>query len=147
MPGLTLTLRPHERFLVGGCLVQNGPRRGSIRIADEHVFVLRLSDALHPDEVSTPVTRAYHAAQLILACEVPAAEGQPDLLRRLEELERVFAGTAHAATVSRARDAAAEGRFHAALIGIKAMMAVERCLLGSQPEDVAVERRIVSGRR
>jgi flagellar protein FlbT len=130
MSGLTLTLRPRERFLVGGNLLENGPRRGSIRIVEDGAFVLRLSDALHPDDVRSPVTRAYHVAQLILACELAEEEGHPELCRRLEELADVFDATPHAETVARAREGAAERRYHRVLVALKALMPIEAQLLG-----------------
>lgn len=133
--GLTLTLKPREKFLVGGNLVQNGPRRSSIRIADGNVFVLRLSDALHPDEVTTPVRRAYHVVQLILACELSLEEGRSDLLERLGQLAKIFEGTPHDLLLKRICVCAASGRYHGVLTGLKALLPVEDELLG--PYDAA----------
>lgn len=135
MSGLTLTLRPREKFLVGGHLVENGPRRSSIRIEDDSVFVLRLSDALHPDDVNTPVTRAYHAAQLILACEVTKDDGKADLLNRLDELLNVFKKTPHEALVMRTKFCVEADRFHGVLVGLKALMAVEDALFKKSAEE------------
>ncbi|MEM6650605.1 MAG: flagellar biosynthesis repressor FlbT [Pseudomonadota bacterium] len=151
MAGLTLTLKPREKFLVGGCLVENGPRRSSIRIIDENVFVLRLSDALHPDEVTTPVKRAYHAVQQILACEISEKDGHVHLLAQLKSLHEVFEGTAHEATIARACANAAAGKYHGALIGLKALIEVESKLLLTArpaPENTSENRLCaVSGRR
>ncbi len=152
MAGLTLTFKPGERFLVGGHLLENGPRRSSMRIVDDGVFVLRLSDALHPDEVTTPVRRAYHAAQLILACEVELDEGRAALLEQLEALSGVFIDTPHADVIDRAIEAAEAGRFHAVLVGLKSLMPIEAEMLGltnhaetdASDEDT---QRVISGRR
>lgn len=127
--GLTLSLKPREKFLVGGCLVENGPKKSSIKIVDDNVLVLRLSDALHPDEVKTPVTRAYHAAQLILACEVAEEEGKDDLLQRLEELAAVFRRTPVSEELEKAISAAKVGRYHGVLGALKPVIGLEVQLL------------------
>lgn len=66
MSGLVLNLKPWETFLVGPHLLQNGPKKAQIRIRDDQAGVLRLRDALHPEQVSTPLSRAYYTAQLLL---------------------------------------------------------------------------------
>lgn len=127
--GLILSLKPNEKFLVGGCLVQNGPKRSSIRIVDDGTFVLRLSDALHPDHINTPVTRTYHVAQLILACEIDKELGHEILLARLAELIRIFAKTEGAASVARAAASASSRRYHGVLTALKALIPIEESLL------------------
>lgn len=141
MTGLTLTLKPREKFLVGGNLVENGPRRSSIRIADENVFVLRLSDALHPNQVNTPVRRTYHAAQLILACEVSAEEGQPELLTRLTSLTKVFGRTPHASLIQRICSCAISGRYYGVLVGLKTLIDVEDAMLATVDSPALEEPR------
>lgn len=83
MPGLILNLKPWETFLVGNVVLQNGGRRTQLRVSDDKAGVLRLSDALHPDQVTTPLTRAYHMAQLLLlgqVCDGVSAESLRELL-------------------------------------------------------------------
>ncbi|WP_370335897.1 flagellar biosynthesis repressor FlbT [Parvularcula marina] len=127
--GLTLSLKPREKFLVGGCLVENGPKKSSIKIIDESVRVLRLSDALHPDEVKTPVTRAYHLAQMILACAVEETDARQDLLNRLNELQMVFEETPACDLIARATEAAGLRRYHAVLGSLKTVIGLEAHLL------------------
>lgn len=136
--GLTLSLKPREKFLVGGCLVENGPRRSSIRIVDDNIFVLRLTDALHPDEVCTPVTRAYHVAQMILACEVEEDEVRADLLERLDVLCGIFSQTPEAQAIRSAVEAAHARRYHGVLNALKQLRRLEAAMLvamsGKKPE-------------
>ncbi|WP_036767171.1 flagellar biosynthesis repressor FlbT [Parvularcula oceani] len=131
MAGLTLTLRPNERFLVGGCLVQNGPRRSAITIVDDSVPVLRLSDALHPDEVTTPIRRAYYAAQLILAGEPVDRDAVRD---QIEALARIFETTPLAPKFQEAKAAAETGRYHSVLMTLRPLFAVEDEMLSSGDE-------------
>ncbi|MEM9988290.1 MAG: flagellar biosynthesis repressor FlbT, partial [Pseudomonadota bacterium] len=75
MAGLLLNLKPYEKFLVGGIVLQNGQRRSQLRILDDKAGVLRLSEALHPDRVKTPLTRAYYAAQSIVVGDESEVSG------------------------------------------------------------------------
>lgn len=135
MSGLTLTLKPNEKFLVGGNLVQNGPRRGSIRVGDD-VFVLRLSDALHPDEVTTPLRRAYHVVQLILAGELSADEGIADVRARWDVLMPIFAEAGAAEQMENVSTAIDARRYYSAIVGMKALFGLEDELLcRGQPTD------------
>ncbi|MGV6819220.1 MAG: flagellar biosynthesis repressor FlbT [Parvularcula sp.] len=130
MSGLTLTLKPGEKFLVGGHMVENGPRRSSIKIEDDSVFVLRLSDALHPEEINTPVRRAYEVAQNILACEVGVDEGVADLEGRLHDLAPIFIKAGHEDLIVRVALAVSGRRFFGVLMALRNMFAVEAELLG-----------------
>lgn len=66
MTGLVLKLRPKERVLINGAVIENGDRRSKFSVLTPDAKILRLRDALHPDEVTTPVRRVCYAAQLIL---------------------------------------------------------------------------------
>ncbi|WOI52680.1 flagellar biosynthesis repressor FlbT [Parvularcula sp. LCG005] len=146
--GLTLTLRPGEKFLVGGNLIQNGPRRSSVRICDDGVFVLRLSDALHPEEVTTPVRRAYHVAQMILATETSVEEGQTDLIDRLTQLCSIFEGTPEESLLARCLACAEEARFYGVLMGLKSLFTVEdRLLQTGVADDTYAAKCAIAGRR
>ena len=61
---LRLTLRPHERVIVGGAVVRNGESRCELLIENE-VPVLREPDILSPSAVRTPCERIYLALQLM----------------------------------------------------------------------------------
>ena len=57
MSGLVLKLAPKERILVNGAVIENGDRRSRLSIMTPNANILRLRDAIHPDEVTTPVRR------------------------------------------------------------------------------------------
>ena len=90
MSGLVINLRPYEKCLIGGVVIQNGQRRSQIRILDSAQGVLRLSDALHPDRIKTPLTRAYHAAQTVLVGDAPQSEIAPLLQQFLSDSIDVY---------------------------------------------------------
>ncbi|MFN3273888.1 MAG: flagellar biosynthesis repressor FlbT [Paracoccus sp. (in: a-proteobacteria)] len=90
MSGLVLKLAPNERILINGAVIENGDRRSRISIKTPNVKVLRLRDAIHPDEAQTPVSRACYIAQLVLSGDADPAEGRQQLLRAIEQLSQVF---------------------------------------------------------
>jgi len=63
MPGLILKLRPHEEVMINGVVVENGDKKTFIRIKTEGAHILRMRDAICAEEATTPLKRAYFAAQ------------------------------------------------------------------------------------
>lgn len=90
MSGLVLKLAPHERVLINGAVVENGERRTKIAIKTPNANILRLKDAIHPDEACTPVARACYIAQLMLSGDAEHDRGMPQLLAAIEALSQVF---------------------------------------------------------
>jgi len=132
VPGLILNLKPWERFLVGDAVLQNGNRRTQLRIADDRTGVLRLSDALHPDDVCTPLTRAYYAAQLLVLGKGDA-ELTPNLLKQL--LDEAKSALHRTDVLAEALHHAAAGRYYKVLRTLRPHLPSEVVLLssGQQP--------------
>lgn len=57
MTGLVLKLGPKERILINGAVIENGDRRSRITVLTAQANILRLKDAIHPDDANTPVRR------------------------------------------------------------------------------------------
>ncbi len=93
MGGLVLKLAPKERVLINGVVIENGDRRSRFSIMTPQANVLRLRDAIHPEEVNTPVRRVCYAAQLVLSGDTDPNQARQQLLRRVEELSQVFTDT------------------------------------------------------
>ncbi len=90
MSGLVLKLSPKERVLVNGAVIENGDRRSRLSIMTPGANILRLRDAIHPEDAKTPVRRVCYAVQLILSGDSDPDEVQLQLLRQIEELSQVF---------------------------------------------------------
>ena len=84
--GLIIRLRPHEKFLVNGVVIENGEKRSRLRIKSQGANILRLRDALHPSEATTPVKRLYYVAQLIVTGDIEPDDGVSELTRGLDTL-------------------------------------------------------------
>lgn len=84
MSGLILKLRPREELMINGVLVENGDRNARLRIKTEGANVLRMRDALKPEEADTPLKRVYYIAQLAVAGEISNSEAAAILRNALE---------------------------------------------------------------
>ena len=100
MPGLILKLRAHEQILVNGVVMQNGDRNTRLIIKTPDAKILRLRDAIHPEEAVTPVKRVCYIAQLAVAGETDCGEAQSQLITGLRQLSDALDGVdVHAAFV------------------------------------------------
>ena len=90
MTGLVLKLGPHERVLINGAVIENGEKRSRLAIMTPNANILRLRDAIHPEEVNTPVRRVCYIAQLVLTGDADAEEARMQLLRGIEQLSQVL---------------------------------------------------------
>ncbi|WP_282603446.1 flagellar biosynthesis repressor FlbT [Paracoccus sp. PARArs4] len=114
MSGLVLKLAPNERVLINGAVIENGDRRSKIAIKTPNVNVLRLRDAIHPDDAGTPVARACYIAQLILSGDAEPTEGKRQLLLAIEQLSQVFDDRDSRIILGQATEAAVEDNpYHA----------------------------------
>lgn len=139
MSGLVISLKADEKFLVNGALLINGSKRSQIRVGSDDVNVLRLSDALHPDEVKTPVRRVYYAAQIYLSGDAPESDIKSEVQTGLTSLAHVFEQTPLMPQIRKAEKAAAAGRFYTLLCALKPLMALEAELLQIAPPSICAD--------
>jgi len=131
MSGLVISLKPNEKFLVNGALLMNGPKRSQICLPNDDVYVLRVSDALHPNEVNSPVRRVYYAVQLILSGDNEALKIEEDVRSGLLALDAVFEGTALSETLQKAKIAFLKGHFYSVLNNLRSLFDIEDVMLKS----------------
>jgi flagellar protein FlbT len=127
---LVLKLGPHERVMINGVVMENGDRRTRLQIITPDAKVLRLRDAIHPEEATTPVRRVAYVAQLVLAGEADPEEGRRQLLRGIEQLSQVFRDEDSARRLSEATENVVEGRIYQALRALRALLPREARLMG-----------------
>jgi flagellar protein FlbT len=133
MPGLILKLSPSERVMVNGVVMENGPRRTRLNILTPEANVLRLRDAIHPDEANTPVRRVCYIAQLVLAGEADPQEARRQLLLGAEQLSQVFTDPDSRARLAEATSHARQDRFYQALKALRTLLPREERVLGAAP--------------
>jgi flagellar protein FlbT len=129
MKGLVLKLAPGERVLINGAVVENGDRRARLTLLTPNANVLRLRDAIHPDEAKTPVRRVCYIAQLAVAGETDIDQAREQLLTGVRQLVDVFRDAESAAALASAEEHASEGRFYPALRALRTLIPREDLLL------------------
>ena len=111
MTGLVLKLAPKERVLINGAVIENGERRSRLAIMTPNVNILRLRDAIHPEQANTPVKRVCYIAQLVLSGDAEPANATPQLLSGIEQLSQVLTDADSRKLLDVATQATLESRF------------------------------------
>lgn len=124
MTGLVLKLKPNEKFLINGVILQNGDRPSRLRVRTAGASVLRLRDALHPEEAVTPLQKLYYVAQLAVAGAADDATAKAEILAGLDAVAAVAGGDL-ACCVNEAKAAVEGGKLFAAMRALRRGFAFE----------------------
>ncbi|RZJ17640.1 MAG: flagellar biosynthesis repressor FlbT [Brevundimonas sp.] len=81
---LKLSLKPGEKFVLNGAVVQNGDRRG-VLILQNKASVLREKDIMQAEEVNTPARRIYFPVMMMYLDEGGASKLHDEFATRLSE--------------------------------------------------------------
>ena len=81
---LKLSLKPGEKFVLNGAVVQNGERRGTL-ILQNKASVLREKDIMQEEEVTSPSRRIYFPVMMMYLDEGGASRYYDEFVRRLSE--------------------------------------------------------------
>lgn len=131
MSGLVLKLGPYERVLINGAVVENGDKRSRLAIMTPNANILRLRDAIHPEEVNTPVRRVCYIAQLVLSGDAEVDVARMQLLRGIEQLSQVLTDPDSRALLTQATAAVIEDQHYQALKALRALLPREERLLAA----------------
>lgn len=134
MTGLVLKLAPKERVLINGAVIENGEKRSRLAIMTPNANILRLRDAIHPGEVTTPVRRVCYIAQLVLSGDVTPEDARMQLLRGIEQLSQVLTDSDSRSHLSLATSAVLQDQHYLALKALRALLPrEERILAAARP--------------
>jgi flagellar protein FlbT len=86
---LKLSLKPGEKFVLNGAVVQNGDRRGTL-ILQNKASVLREKDILQQEEANTPARRVYFPIMMMYLDEGDASEYYEEFALRMNEFMSVI---------------------------------------------------------
>jgi flagellar protein FlbT len=131
MTGLVLKLGPYERVLINGAVIENGERRSRLAIMTPNANILRLRDAIHPEQVTTPVRRVCYIAQLVLSGDADAKDAKLQLLRGIEQLSQVLTDADSRALLSQATTSVMEDQHYQALKSLRGLLPREERLFGA----------------
>lgn len=131
MSGLVLKLGPHERVLINGAVIENGDKRSRLAIMTPNANILRLRDAIHPEEVNTPVRRVCYIAQLVLTSDAEPDEAKLQLLRGIEQLSQVLTDYDSRTQLTLASRAVMEDQHYQALKALRSLLPREERLFAA----------------
>ena len=86
---LKLSLKPGERFVLNGAVVQNGDRRG-VLILQNKASVLREKDIMQAEDATTPARLVYMPVMMMYLDEPGALRYYEEFVRRLTEFMSVI---------------------------------------------------------
>ena len=70
---LKVELKPHERIIIGNCVITNTDQRARFLIDGDKIPILREKDILTPETADTPTKLVYLAVQLMYLSPDPQA--------------------------------------------------------------------------
>lgn len=133
MSGLILKLGPKERVLINGAVIENGDRRSRFSVITPNANILRLRDAIHPEEVNTPVRRVCYIAQLVLSGDAKPEDAKIQMLRGIEQLSQALTDPDSREAFATATEAVMAEQFYQALRALRGLLPREERLLASAP--------------
>lgn len=131
MSGLILNLAPNERVLINGAVVENGAKRSRISIKTPGANILRLRDAIHPDNADTPVSRVCYILQLVMSGDVEEHEGRRQALIGIEQLSHAFRDADSILVLDQTTTALLDGNCYNALKQLRSLIPREARLLAT----------------
>jgi flagellar protein FlbT len=81
---LKLSLKPGEKFVLNGAVVQNGDRRAALLLQNK-ASVLRVKDIMQPEDATTPARRIYFPVMMMYLDEAAASRFYDEFAGRLAD--------------------------------------------------------------
>lgn len=131
MSGLVLKLGPHERVLINGAVIENSDRRIRFSILTPAANVLRMRDAIDPQQVNTPVRHLCYMAQLMLSGDEIGEGSRLQLLRGIEEMTHMLTDADSRLLLAAATQGVLEDAPYQTLKALRALLPRERRLLAA----------------
>jgi flagellar protein FlbT len=139
---LKVELKPHERIIIGNCVITNTDQRARLLIDGEKIPILREKDILTPETADTPAKLIYLAVQLMYISPDPQVD-HGTYFNLMRELVTVAPSTWP--LIENINTNILNGELYHALKEAKKLVAYEKTLLDSarekQDDALAEERR------
>ena len=127
---LKLSLKPGEKFVLNGAVVQNGDRRG-VLVLQNKASVLREKDIMQAEEANTPARRVYFPVMMMYLEEGEAAKYFTEFAQRLNEFMGVIRNPEILAECLNASKFVLAGNYYKALMLCRKLIEYEDERLGN----------------
>ena len=128
---LKLSLKPGERFVLNGAVVQNGDRRCSL-VLQNKASVLREKDIMQQEEVNSPARHVYFPVMMMYLDEAGADKYYEEFLKRMTEFMGVISNTAILAECVGVSRSIMTKEYYKALMGCRKLIDYEDERLGKK---------------
>lgn len=112
---LKLSLKPGEKFVLNGAVIQNGDRRG-VLVLQNKASILREKDIMQEAEATSPARRVYFPVMMMYLAESEAGHYVEPFALRLQEFASAVRNPAVAADCEGVARHVAAGDFYRALM-------------------------------
>ncbi|HSK40410.1 MAG TPA: flagellar biosynthesis repressor FlbT [Arenibaculum sp.] len=125
---LKLRLKPNERVVINGCVVQNDNRRYTLTVGN-FAQIIRGSDILQEEDADTPVRRAYFIIQTMLLDPASARTYEDVISTSMAKLYAAFQRPDICDRIMQAMHHVGEADYYQALVCLRPVMAYEETVL------------------
>jgi flagellar protein FlbT len=133
-----LSLKPGERFVLNGAVVQNGDRRG-VLVLQNKASVLREKDILQQEDANTPARRIYFPVMMMYLDEPGAGRYYDEFVLRLTEFMGVIRNADILAECVNISKFCMEREYYKALMLCRKLIEYEDERLGNVPTSVPAD--------
>jgi flagellar protein FlbT len=139
---LKLSLKPGERFVLNGAVVQNGDRRGVLLLQNK-ASVLREKDIMQEDEANSPARHIYFPVMMMYLDESGANRYYDEFVRRLSEFMNVISNAEILADCVNVSRCVLSREYYKALMLCRKLIEYEDERLGNVPASLPAGDRAV----
>jgi flagellar protein FlbT len=133
---LKLSLKPGEKFVLNGAVVQNGDRRG-VLVLQNKASVLREKDIMQQEQANTPARRIYFPVMMMYLDESGAERYYDEFVRRMSEFMGVIRNPNVLADCVDVSRYCMEREYYKALMLCRKLIEYEDERLGNVPASVS----------
>ncbi|MCR5880027.1 flagellar biosynthesis repressor FlbT [Phenylobacterium sp. J367] len=133
---LKLSLKPGEKFVLNGAVVQNGDRRG-VLVLQNKASVLREKDIMQQEDANTPARRIYFPVMMMYLDEPGVARYYDEFVVRLTEFMGVIRNPEVLAECVQISKFCMEREWYKALMLCRKLIEYEDERLGNVPSGVS----------
>ena len=133
---LKLSLKPGEKFVLNGAVVQNGDRRG-VLVLQNKASVLREKDIMQQEQANTPARRIYFPVMMTYLDESGAERYYDEFVRRMSEFMGVIRNPNVLADCVDVSKYCMEREYYKALMLCRKLIEYEDERLGNVPPSVS----------
>ena len=133
---LKLSLKPGEKFVLNGAVVQNGDRRG-VLVLQNKASVLREKDIMQQENANTPARRIYFPVMMMYLDEPGAERYYDEFVRRMSEFMGVIRNPNVLADCVDVSKYCMEREYYKALMLCRKLIEYEDERLGNVPAGVS----------